>query len=191
MIEIINECSEKIKRSVTKVSIDLKTVSFHFNTSKLTPFTEKGCQEQSPVWIELGEKFEKVSGPVLYWFKIMSNTAPAEIYQTIKQFREKQVPGNSFRSVPALKPFSQVGNSKILYVGCCGSTTFVSRMFWHFGYYHVGRTQGLQLCHWSQPLNMEVEINAIVFPKEAKELIYVYEKHFAQYMQPIIGKHRG
>ena len=189
-MELINECSEQIKKSVAAVSWDLKPVIFSFNTSQLTPFTEKGCERENSVWNDLGHKFEKISSPVLYWFKILSNTDPNNIYRKIKQFRDNQVPGSSFRSVPALKPLMQVGNSHILYVGCCGSTTFVSRMFWHFGYYHVGRTQGLQLCHWAQPLAMEIEINAITFPKEAKDLIYVYEKYFAQKLKPIIGKHK-
>jgi hypothetical protein len=190
-MELINECSAGVKKSLDALSRELDKVSFTFNTSELIPFTEKGCERKSPAWDRLGKEFAKVPSPILYWFEILSTEEPIKIYHAIKNFKDQQLPGNSFRAVPALKPISKIGNSSILYVGCCGSTTFLNRMFWHFGYYNVGRTQGLQLCRWAQPLNLALKITAVVFPKEAKHLIYVYEKYFAEKMNPIIGKHKG
>jgi hypothetical protein len=190
-MELINECSIGIKNSLELLSSSLKTTTFNFNTSELTPFTVKGCERESPAWDRLGREFEKIPSPVLYWFEILSDIDPSEIYQLISTFKNNQIPGATFRAVPALRPAHLLSDSKILYVGCCQSTTFVSRMFWHFGYYNVGRTQGLQLCHWSQPFNMNIQINVISFPQGAKHLIYVYENYMAVKMNPITGKHRG
>lgn len=95
--------------------------------------------------------------------------------------------GETFRYLPALKKNSGT-TSKTLYVGCCASTKLVDRMFWHFGYYKVGQTQGLQLCHWSRPLGADISIHVIQLPLAAKDLVYVYEKLVAQKLMPIIGK---
>ena len=73
-MELINECSAGIRKPLDSLSNELNTVSFTFNTSELTPFTEKVCESQSSAWDRLGREFEKIPSPVLYWFKRLSNT---------------------------------------------------------------------------------------------------------------------
>ncbi len=190
-MDIINDCSAEIKKSLDLLTNQLFTLKYNFNTSELIPYIGKGSEKQSTAWDRLGREFKKVPSPVLYWFDVLSEINHLKIYQQIKDFRDHQEPDDKFRAVPALKPISKIKESRILYVGCCGTTTFINRMFWHFGYYRVGRTQGLQLCHWSQPLKLEIEINVMVFPQQAKHLIYVYEKYMAEKLKPLIGKHKG
>lgn len=178
----------RIKNTLDFISENCFSFSFDFNTSKLVNYSGKGSESDCPVWKQLGIQFMEIKSPVVYWFTFSPLLNGEEVFKRIKAFKENQPKDERFRYLPALKS-RRDEFSNTLYVGCCGSTKLIDRMFWHFGYYKTGRTQGLQLCHWSKSLNLNVTIDIIQFPIEAKELIYVYEKMIADKLNPITGKH--
>jgi len=187
MKELIEEYNERIKNSLQTISENCKEHCFQFNTGELVPFTGKDSEKNCPAWQRLWRPFKQISSPVVYWFQLTSDTNPADVFEAAKKCKEAQVADETFRYLPALKKNGGT-TSKTLYVGCCASTKFDARMFWHFGYYKVGQTQGLQLCHWSRPLAADISIHVLQLPPEAKDLVYVYEKLVAQKLTPIIGK---
>lgn len=191
MKNLVVDCSTEILKSLPGINDDVKEISFSFNTSELIEFTEKGCEKNCPVWQRLGYKFREHSSPLLYWFEIESEIDNSEIFACLQLFKSasNKADISTFRAIPTLRNKSADNKSKILYVGCCRTTKLIDRMFWHFGYYNVGRTQGLQLCHWARKFNLSMKISVITFPKEATGLIEVYERYFAEQLQPLIGKH--
>jgi len=64
--------------------------------------------------------------------------------------------------------------------------TIASRIFHHLGYYRVGSTQGLQLCHWSKH---KLKLSVVQFPKEAEPYLNIIEKLFALKFKPLLGRH--
>jgi hypothetical protein len=190
MNTIVSNCSEEILKSLSNINDNIKQISFSFNTSELIEFAGKGCEKQCPVWQRLGYKFKEHNSPLLYWFEIKSAFDIDALLSHLNDFKINQNKSDIvFRATPALKSKIENKDSKILYVGCCRTTKLINRLFWHFGYYNVGRTQGLQLCHWTRDFSLDIDINVITFPQEVDTLIEVYEKYFAKCLNPIIGKH--
>jgi hypothetical protein len=175
---------------LSNINDNIKQISFSFNTSELIEFAGKDCEKSCPVWQRLGYEFKEHNSPLLYWFEIESEVDNSEILSRLQLFRvEKSKTDIDFRAIPAFRNNSLDNKTKVLYVGCCRTTKLIDRMFWHFDYYNVGRTQGLQLCHWAREFNLSIKLNVITFPREAKNLIEVYERFFAEKLQPLIGMH--
>jgi len=190
MKELINECSIGLTKSISTISNNIEQASFSFNTSELIQYTAKGCESSCPVWVRLGYRLKEYRSPILYWFEIVSEVDVDKILSHLILFKNNQIIGNpNFRAIPALKKRIENNHSKILYVGCCRTTKLIDRMFWHFGYYNIGRTQGLQLCHWAQEFNLDIKLHVMIFPAEARLLIEVYEKYLAGKLKPIVGIH--
>jgi len=129
------------------------------------------------------KKLGKITGPVVYWFEIISATKAEEVRKAISDYKYSE----GAKSVPALRAkYSK--DSKTLYVGK------VKRKFWgrviqHLGYYHVKRTQGLQLYHWAKDIGLKVRLHAYEFEPEMEELVSLFELEFARKLKPITGKH--
>ena len=161
-------------------------ISVEFNASELLPFTadkpEKGCK----IWAELWAKFEKTTNPVVYLFDVLSEHKTQEVYNIIDTAKN-EIPSRTF---PSTRINNKESESKTLYVGSCAKTLICQRLFWHTGYYKVGGTQGLQLCHWTRSFtNLMLRVNVLILPYEAQELTAMYEHQIARKMNPIIGKH--
>lgn len=132
---------------------------------------------------ELFEKLGGISGPVVYWFEIIEPIDNDLIRQSLSHYKYSE----GAKSVPALKSrYSR--ESTALYVGK------VKRKFWgrviqHLGYYHVKRTQGLQLYHWAKDLELKVRLHAYEFEQNMEDLVSIFELDFARKLKPITGKH--
>lgn len=188
MKEVILAYNNTIKTNLDYISLNCHEDKFVFNTAELLPYIGKGSETNCPVWQELGWRFSKISSPVVYWFEMHEGTDPVAVFTAAKKCKNYQnIEDVNFRHLPSMRE-NCPSISPTLYVGCCGSTTLINRMFWHFGYYSTGKTQGLQLCHWSRELDLKLTIHTLSLPIEAKDFIYVYEKQIAKKLKPIIGK---
>ncbi|MEQ3656510.1 MAG: hypothetical protein ABNH00_11655 [Dokdonia sp.] len=132
---------------------------------------------------QLFNKLNSMKGPVLYWFKTDSESLTSEIYNSIKQYKDTK----GTRVVPALRKDCPQP-SEYVYVGK------VKRYFWgrivqHLGYANDPRTQGLQLFHWSKPIDLKVHLYAIEFQKDMADLVGVLESLMAREFKPIVGSH--
>ena len=129
------------------------------------------------------EKLGSITGPVVYWFEIVSDISAEDVRKFISDYKYSE----DAKSVPALKTkYSK--DSKILYVGK------VKRKFWgrviqHLGYYQVKRTQGLQLYHWAKDIGLKVRLHAFEFEQEMEDLVSIIERKMARNLNPITGKH--
>ncbi|WP_298310236.1 hypothetical protein [uncultured Aquimarina sp.] len=128
-------------------------------------------------------KLSSLSGPVVYWFEIISPISNKEIRKRISDYKFS----DGAKSVPALKKiYSQ--DSRTLYVGKV-KRNFWGRIIQHLGYYHVKRTQGLQLYHWAKEIGLKVRLHAYEFEPEMEDLVSIFELKFARTLNPITGKH--
>lgn len=188
MEKFISECNEQLTAAINLAAESNKVFEFSFNTGNLVQYQGAGSEKKCPEWERLGWQFEQLKSPLVYFFSLPEDISSEMIFQSISEFKDQQKGKPDFRSVPALRN-NFPRNSTTLYVGCCASTKLSARMFWHFGYYKVGATQGLQLCHWAKPLNLELKITVIQFSTQLKDIVYLYEKLLANELKPIIGKH--
>jgi hypothetical protein len=162
MEKFINACNQQLTVAISQAAESSKVLEFSFNTGKLVQYKGSGSEKNCPEWDRLGWQFEKLSSPLVYYFSIPEKISSEIIFQSISEYKNQQKGKPDFRSVPALRN-NFLRNSTTLYVGCCASTKLSARMFWHFGYYKVGATQGLQLCHWAKPLNLELKLQSFSF----------------------------
>lgn len=58
----------------------------------------------------------------------------------------------------------------------------------HLGYHKNIDNHGLQLCHWAQELELELELNYIILPKEVEGLTELFERELSKKLKPIIGR---
>jgi hypothetical protein len=188
MKELILEYNKRIKDNLDHINENCIPNQFYFRTGELVPYSGQHSEDKCSAWQRLGQRFREVKSPVVYWFEMNKEIDPVAVFTVAKKCKNSQnLDDINFRHLPSMHENCPT-ISNILYVGCCGSTSLMDRMFWHFGYYRTGKTQGLQLCHWSRGLNLELAIHTLSFPDEAKDFIYVYEKQIAQKLKPIIGK---
>ena len=129
------------------------------------------------------QKLGAISGPVVYWFEILSPTSNEDIRKCISGYKYSE----GAKSVPALKK-KYFKDSKALYVGKV-KRNFWGRVIQHLGYYHVKRTQGLQLYHWAKKLGLKVRLHAYEFEPEMDDLVSLFELQFSRILKPITGKH--
>jgi hypothetical protein len=147
MKEVIKEFNSKIKDNLDHISEECIQNQFRFRTGELVAYSGQYCEHECSVWQRLGKEFKKVGSPVVYWFEMDKRINPVTVFATAKECKFSQNLNDiNFRHLPSMRETCPSG-SNILYVGCCGSTSLMDRMFWHFGYYKTGKTQGLQLCH--------------------------------------------
>ena len=128
---------------------------------------------------------KSVTGPVLYWFEILSDTNPQRIVESIKNYKN----GDGKRATPAIK---KRGNdtSRILYVGKV-KKAFCGRLITHLGYLKgSGQTQGLQLGCWAKDICLTLRLNFIEFDKGMADYMTILENGFAEHLRPLIGKHK-
>ncbi|WP_289038510.1 hypothetical protein [uncultured Zobellia sp.] len=129
------------------------------------------------------QKLGAISGPVVYWFEILPPTSNEDIRNCISEYKYS----DGAKSVPALKK-KYFKDSKALYVGKV-KRNFWGRVIQHLGYYHVKRTQGLQLYHWAKELGLKVRLHAYEFEPEMDDLVSLFELQFSRILKPITGKH--
>jgi hypothetical protein len=185
VLTLINYTSN-LKNILTSISKETFSRKFaqEICCSKLPLFGEEGdCRYNN----NIGEFFTpllSIKNPVLYWFEIVSKNESRDIYNTLVQLKV------SFnRNLPAYKKTFSSWHSNILYVGKV-KRNFCGRMIVHFGYSQNGHTQGLQLCHWAQKVNLTLKLHYIIFPNELVDLMGLYENTLSKELHPLFGKHK-
>lgn len=129
------------------------------------------------------DDLKKLSGPVLYWFEIMSDIDSDLVVNALRKFAIE----NKDRTTPFIKETIN-SNSKILYVGKV-KRSFYGRVIQHLGYHKAAKTQGLQLYYWGKPLSLKVRIHAIEFEADMVDMMPAVEQYFANALKPLVGKH--
>lgn len=184
METFIKKISETFKQSLQAV-IDYgvtNSYSFDIDCTTLNDYNNvdiRQANEYKTIFSEL----EKLQGPVLYWFEIISQNSPKEIRDTIVAYKNTE----NKKATPALKTRFD-NNSKCLYVGKV-KRAFWGRVIQYLGFYKVNATQGLQLFYWGKSINLRVRVHAYEFQPNMVELISIYETELAKKLNPIIGKH--
>lgn len=156
--------------------------SFDFDCSILKDWNTIDIRDS----IEHKEMFNTIrslDGPVLYWFEILPGIKNDVVRNAIFDYKFSI----DAKTVPALKR-NYCNDSNALYVGKVKSK-FWGRVIQHLGYYHVVRTQGLQLYHWSKPINLKLRLHAYHFEREMEDLVSIFEVKLAKKLRPITGKH--
>jgi|GEM_PF-3260334 len=145
---------------------------------------EKGVYIQT-VLKDFFAPLNKISGPSLYWFEIISNHTPQEIIATVKS----AAASDTKRKFPRLRQLrKEDANTKILYVG--KSLGIAKRMVSHLGYHSKEDNHGLQLCHWAKGIGLQLQLHCIVLPATVGGFLDYFEFELAKYFNPIIGKRR-
>ncbi|WP_192820959.1 hypothetical protein [Rufibacter sp. LB8] len=151
----------------------------------------KDLEDYNHIDIRDSEKFKetfsqlkKVTGPVLYWFEIISDIDNQAIIAELTKY----INLGDYKSVPALKKTLNF-DTRALYVGKV-KTQFWGRLIQHLGYYKVKATQGLQLYYWAKNLPIKFKIHVYEFEKNMADLMPIVENALAKELKPLIGKHK-
>lgn len=172
--------------------------SFTFNTSDLpdiVEFTFNQDIRKHPVFESLFDKTEQIKSNCLYWFSVKSEEEGIILKKLLSD--NKTALWNEDKKKCRVLPARNLNNSNIIYVGVRkGSnakkqniTNISGRFVQHLGYYKEGRTQGLQLSHFSRDLNIDITIHFYKLDSCPDEYLYILEKIFAKKLKPICGKH--
>lgn len=184
-IFIIQEIGNQLTKALDNLNdlCDQDYYSFQIDCGKLDDYNDKDIR-RSNEYSDIFQKLEKMEGPVLYWFEIISDTDRELIRQKVTAYSKS----SGSKVTPAMKKtFDQ--NSNTLYVGKVKGV-FWGRMIQHLGFYNKSNAQGLQLFYWAKEINLKLKVNAISFDKSMADLVSVLELEVARRFQPIIGKHR-
>lgn len=134
-------------------------------------------------FVELFDKLKLITGPVIYWIEVVSNTSSQDISNAAYTYKL-----TNERHVPAIK--SRINHdSKIIYVGKVQNGIFV-RVMNHMGFHASHKTQGLQMYHWGKDIGLKVQFHLMQLHEGCESILTVWEKALATKMKPIIGKHK-
>ncbi len=160
-----------------------KELSFEINCSFLDDFNNIDIR-QSDKFKAIFDQLENTSGPTLYWFEIISNTATKDIIEALSIYKAS----TNAKATPALKTTINF-ESKVLYVGKVKGS-FWGRLIQHLGFYKTNGTQGLQLYYWAKNLSLNLKVNILEFDGNMADIMPVVEYAFAKRLQPLVGKHK-
>jgi len=186
-----NEVEQEIKAAAGRLSNHLKNlelngtsgyIQYDFSCNELLDWNDIDIR-QSREHKSFFEKAANFTGPVLYFFEIISSQDSGETRECMRAYKISE----GAKSVPALKK-GYTNDSRTLYVGKV-KRNFYGRVIQHLGYYKVARTQGLQLYHWARKFGLNVRLHAYHFEPEMHDLVSVLELKFARDLKPITGKH--
>ncbi len=181
----------EIKTAAGRLSNHLKNVEingssgyiqYDFMCSEFLDWNDNDIRK-SPEHKVFFEEVVNFTGPVLYFFEIISTQDSGSVRECMRAY--KILEGS--KSVPALKK-GYNKDSRILYVGKV-KRNFYGRVIQHLGYYKVARTQGLQLFYWAREFGLDVRLHAYHFEPEMHDLVSIFELKFARDLKPIVGKH--
>jgi hypothetical protein len=136
--------------------------------------------ELNYIWDKLPPK----ENPCIYYFEILSPDADT-ILKSYTNFK-KDIRFTE-RSSPALRKYPDLATT-VLYVGKV-KKGIVGRIEVHLGYYHVGHTNGLQLCYWAKDIKVKLSLHVFSFEKNMQNFVDSLELPFANSLKPLIGKH--
>lgn len=145
-------------------------------------YLEKDIRDKDSDYYKLINELQELTGPVLYWFEIKSNTDRQLIRDCIVKHKAR-----SSRITPYLRPKFNA-DSDCLYVGKV-KRNFYGRIIQHMGFYSTPKTQGLQLYHWAKDIGLVVTVHCYELQPEMIDMIAMMEFEMAERKRPIVGKH--
>jgi len=183
-IELINQISKEVISSFTNLTTIgvKKEFTFEIDCETLEDYNYDDIRK-SEKFKPIFDILENITGPVLYWFEVISDTKSDVIYQSLISYKTS---GGS-KATPALKSKPNT-NSKILYVGKVRGS-FWGRLITHLGFLKVNGAQGLQLFYWTKGLNLKLKLHLIEFNNDMADFIPILEFGFAKKFEPLFGKH--
>lgn len=186
---------------IEPILLSADTFKFHLNdlpdVNEYTPPKEENHNKKSirhhEKFIDLFNNLDLKKNSCLYWFELAEEKCCAELIDKLDMRRDllKQ----NLRMVPVKNKNS---NSKYLYVGIRRGgwtqkwklSNISGRIIQHLGYYRVGITQGLQLAHWANDSDFEINLRVIEFePGFPNSYLEALEKIIAHKLMPLCGKH--
>ena len=182
--DTIKEISRNAAQSLINISdIGAKDIiTFPIDCALLEDFNNIDIRKSINFEIHF-DALQKMTGPCLYFFEILSDHIPQEIISKIREYSLTE----KSRATPAIK--SKIPESKILYVGKVKRLMF-GRLIQHLGYFPTSATQGLQLFYWTSSLNLKLQLTVLEFEPEMINLMEVLENELAKKLKPILGKHK-
>lgn len=179
------QCIENIKAVVN--SIDESIFEKHFkvplNCADL-PLLSPGNESQCITSLaDFFNALNIVKQPVIYWFVITSSHSSKQIMNKVRAASDKI--NRRFPMLERKRTYKYESN--VLYVGKTWSK-LKGRMVSHLGYHKNIDNHGLQLCHWAQELELELELNYIILPEEVEGLTELFERELSKKLKPIIGR---
>ena len=174
-------------------SIIKQSEKFNFNLNQLPSINDyKTDIREDKYFKEIFSELNKKEFNCLYWFDCES-VEVAEKLNKHMDSKRKELKANN-RVVPAT---NNNLNSKTMYVGIRrggkrkydGLTYISGRIIQHLGYYAKGSTQGLQLIHWVEERDLNIELNMVEFRELPNEYLNIVEKLVAYKLKPLCGKH--
>lgn len=185
MIQQIKPICEDLVTALQKIDYEqLKCYSgFTIDCNSLADFRNIDIRKDPKHQSDF-EKLQEITGPVVYWFEIISDTDNAQIRKAFDIYKASA----DRRAIPAInKDFDLT--SRILYVGKV-KRTFWGRIIQHLGFFTVPATQGLQLFHWAKDIGLQLRVHVIKFDPVMEDLVSIIELKLAKQLNPILGKHK-
>jgi hypothetical protein len=187
MEKIITNCLIEASKILEVQAKNLPEVKkFVIDCSLLKEFlTENICKSNE--FKDLFAELTKISGPCVYWYKIISENTG---YQIIDMFEAYKKDKSRARAIPAMKTRKKISfDSEYLYIGKV-KRGFHGRVIQHLGCFTVPHTQGLQLYYWAKELKLILELNVVEFERSMEDLLPIIELTIANMHHPLIGKHK-
>lgn len=146
--------------------------AFRISTSQLDPkIKPSDLLEQVSTWMIRGR-------PYIYYFQVLNKLNLAVVEQTFKKAKDEK------KNKRAYPRFNR--QSEFIYVGC--SWGMLSRFKGHLGYGAKG-TFALQLAHWAQELNLELDFICAEYPQETpSEVLQALEDTLWDTLKPMFGR---
>ncbi len=152
------------------VPIEGKT--FRISTSQLDPkIKPSDILDQVSTWMIRGH-------PYLYYLRVLNKPNLAVIERTFEKAKDEK------KNERAYPRFNR--QSEFIYVGC--SWSMLSRFKDHLGY-GAKATFALQLAHWAQELNLELDFVCAEYPQETpSEVLQALEDMLWDTLKPMFGR---
>lgn len=189
--EIAIEINERLD-SIYKYIVS-KNEQFTFNLRDLPELnnyqtnilTEKGFYD---IFTKLNNKRDNC----IYWFELENKENCEILVEYLNRNRNLL-----FENIRVVPPQNKNRDSNILYLGIRrggfrkkdGLSNISGRIVQHLGYYHKGSTQGLQLIHWCNGLDMKIILNIVELNGLPNDYLNVAEKILSYHLRPLCGKH--
>ena len=121
--------------------------------------------------------------PCLYRWKVIPPYDGEKIKNAVMSQSEKGF------NVPYVDTNAET-ETDTLYIGKVQSCIW-GRQIEHLGYHKQNKSHhGLHLHEWVKDMNLKMELQVFVFPKECIPLIETFEHEFAKEYRPLIGSHK-
>jgi hypothetical protein len=187
MEEIITNCLIEASKILKVQAKNLPEVKkFEIDCSLLKEFlTENICKSNE--FKDLFAELIKITGPCVYWYKIISESTGYQIIDTFEAYKNDK---SRARAIPALKTRKKITfDSEYLYIGKV-KRDFYGRVIQHLGCFTVPQTQGLQLYYWAKKIGLKLELNVLEFDNKMADILPIVEFAVAKELHPLIGKHK-